>query len=66
MTISSIRRYIWADGFHRHNRGLTAVYPRALTLAELYRVHFELEHAPNTDAILDALIQGAQEAWHNC
>ena len=36
----------------------------ALMKAELYRLHPELEHAPDTDATLDALIQGAQEAWH--
>ena len=37
----------------------------ALLKAELYRLHPELEHAPDTDATLDALIRGAQEAWHN-
>ncbi|CZT13847.1 uncharacterized protein RAG0_17344 [Rhynchosporium agropyri] len=36
----------------------------ALMKVELYRLHPELEHAPDTDATLDALIQGAQEAWH--
>jgi hypothetical protein len=37
---------------------------RALMKAELYRLHPELEHAPDTDATLDALISGAQEAWY--
>jgi transposase len=37
----------------------------ALMKAELYRLHPELEHAPDTEETLDALIQGAQEAWHN-
>ena len=36
----------------------------ALMKAELYRLHPELEHAPDTDETLDALIRGAQEAWH--
>jgi transposase len=35
-----------------------------LMKAELYRLHPELEHAPDTDATLDALISRAQEAWH--
>lgn len=37
----------------------------ALMKAELYRLHPELEYAPDTDETLDALIRGAQEAWHN-
>ena len=37
----------------------------ALVKAELYRLHPELEHAPDTEATLDALILGAQEAWHS-
>lgn len=37
----------------------------ALMKAELYRLHLELEYAPNTDDTLDALIRGAQEAWHS-
>lgn len=37
----------------------------ALMKAEIYRLYPELEHAPNTDATLDTLIQAAQEAWHN-
>lgn len=37
----------------------------ALMKAELYRLHPELEHAPDTDATLDALIRGAQVAGHN-
>jgi len=37
----------------------------ALMKAELYRLHPELEHAPDTDETLDTLIRGAQEAWHN-
>jgi transposase len=37
----------------------------ALMKAELYRLHPELEHAPDTVETLDALIRGAQEAWHN-
>jgi transposase len=37
----------------------------ALMKAELYRLHPELEHAPDTDETLDVLILGAQEAWHN-
>ena len=37
----------------------------ALMKAKLYRLHPELEHAPDTDETLDALIRGAQEAWHN-
>ncbi|KAK0105233.1 hypothetical protein ONS95_015028 [Cadophora gregata] len=37
----------------------------ALVKAELYRLHPELEHAEDTDATLNALIRGAQEAWHN-
>jgi hypothetical protein len=31
--------------------------------AELNRLHPELEHALDTNATLDALILGAQEAW---
>ena len=34
----------------------------ALMKAELYRLHPELEHAPDIDETLDALIRGAQEA----
>jgi len=34
----------------------------ALMKAELYRLHPELEQAPNTNETLDALIRGAQEA----
>jgi transposase len=37
----------------------------ALMKAELYRLYPELEYAPDTDETLDALIRGAQEAWHN-
>lgn len=37
----------------------------ALMKAELYRLYPELQHAPDTDETLDALIKGAQEAWHN-
>lgn len=33
--------------------------------AEIYRLHPELEHAPDTDATLDALVMAAQEAWHS-
>jgi len=36
----------------------------ALMKAELYRRHPELKHAPDTDKTLNALIRGAQEAWH--
>jgi hypothetical protein len=36
----------------------------ALMKAEIYRLHPELEHAPDTDATLDALVAAAQEAWH--
>ncbi len=32
--------------------------------AELYRLQPKLEHALDTDKTLDALIRGAQEAWH--
>jgi transposase len=37
----------------------------ALIKAELYRLHPELEYAPDTDETLDVLIRGAQEAWYN-
>jgi transposase len=35
----------------------------ALMKAEIYRLHPELEHAPNTDETLEALIAAAKEAW---
>jgi hypothetical protein len=37
----------------------------ALIKAELYRLHPELKHAPDTNETLDILIRGAQEAWYN-
>ena len=36
----------------------------ALMKAGIYQQHPELEHAPDTDKTLDALILAAQEAWH--
>jgi hypothetical protein len=36
----------------------------ALVKAEIYLLHPELEHAPDTSATLDALVAAAQEAWH--
>lgn len=35
----------------------------ALLKGEIYRIHPELEHAPDTVATLAALIQAAKEAW---
>ncbi len=36
----------------------------ALMKAEIYRLHPELEHAPDTAETLEQLIKAAQEAWH--
>ena len=37
----------------------------ALMKAEIYRLHPELEHAPDTDDTLEQLIRAAKQAWHN-
>jgi transposase len=36
-----------------------------LMKAEMYRLHPELEYAPDNDETLQRLIEAAQEAWHN-
>jgi hypothetical protein len=36
----------------------------ALVKAEIYRLHPELETAPDTEATLNLLIQAPQDAWH--
>lgn len=36
----------------------------ALMKAEIYRLYPDLEHAPDTEATLERLVQAAKEAWH--